>query len=80
MNERMLGPNYERAFGPEATAAMGTAFEQVCAVLGVNQDAVVQGVIAGRIIELARRGERDATKLRDRVLVEANGAAGCWLE
>lgn len=80
MSETSVIPNYEHVFGPETTAAMGTALDQICAVLGLNHDAVAREAIAGRIIELARRGERDATKLRDRVLMEANGAAGCWAE
>ena len=80
MSESSVLPNYTHVFGPETTAAMGTALEQICAVLGLDHDAVAREVIASRIIELARRGERDATKLRDRVLTEANGAAGCWAE
>ena len=72
------GVHYEHAFGPETTAAMATALEQVCAVLGINGDATAREVIAERIIELARRGEHDATKLRDRVLEEANGTAPVW--
>jgi hypothetical protein len=80
MSESSVIPNYEHVFGPETAAAMGTALEQICAVLGLNHDAIAREVIADRIIELARRGERDATKLRDRVLMEANGAAGCWAE
>jgi hypothetical protein len=80
MSEASLIPNYEHVFGPEATTAMGSALDQICSVLGVDHDAGLREIIAGRIIELARRGERDATKLRDRVLMEANGAAGCWAE
>jgi hypothetical protein len=80
MRQSSVIPNYEHVFGPETTAAMGTALEQICAVLGLDHDADACEVIASRIIELARRGERDAMKLRDRVLMEANGAAGCWAE
>jgi hypothetical protein len=54
-------------FDPQANTAMATALEQVCNVLRINGDATAREVIAGRIIELARRGERDARKLRDRV-------------
>jgi hypothetical protein len=35
------------------------------------------GLVAMRIIDLARRGERSPTKLRDRLLAEANGGTGC---
>ena len=80
MRESSVIPNFDRVFGPETTAAMGTALEQVCAVLGLDNDAIAREVVASRIIELARRGEHDATALRDRVLMEANGAAGCWAE
>jgi hypothetical protein len=41
----------------------------------VNGDAKAREAVAIRIIELARRGERDAAKLRDRVVAEANGGA-----
>ena len=77
MNGR-IGVHYEQAFGPETTAAMATALEQVCEVLKINGNATAREVIAERIIELARRGEHDATKLRDRVLDEANGSALAW--
>ena len=63
----------EDAFDPETIAAMATALEQVCDTLRINGDATAREVIATRIIELARRGENDAEKLRDRVLSEANG-------
>ena len=72
------GVHYEHAFGPDTTAAMATALAQVCEVLKLNGDATAREVIAERIIELARRGEHDATKLRDRVLEEANGAPLMW--
>lgn len=64
----------ETAFDPETTAAMATALEQVCDALGINRDQTAREVVAIRILELARRGERSPTKLRDRVLAEANGA------
>lgn len=53
------------AFGPEATAAMGEAFEAACKEL---RDAVktepVRRLIARRIIAAARRGELDTVRLR----------------
>ena len=78
MSESSVIPDYEHVFGPETTAAMGNALEQACAVLGLSHDATAREVIADRIIELARRGERDATKLGDRVLEEANGGTPSW--
>ena len=56
-------PNYEHVFGPETTAAMGSALEQVCYILRIDHNVAAREVIATRIIELARRGERDANKL-----------------
>jgi hypothetical protein len=67
-------PDYEHVFGPETTAAMGAALEQVCHTLRIDHDAVARELIATRIIELAKRGERDAKKLRDRVLMETGGS------
>ena len=65
----------DSAFDPEATQAMSAAFEGVCAALGLPHTNVRERkVIATRIIELARRGERNADQLRDRVLREAGRA------
>jgi hypothetical protein len=61
------------AFDPEATRAMAAAFEDVCRALKLDGDARAREAIAGRIIELARRGERDPARLRERVLRDANG-------
>ena len=54
---------------------MSLAFEHVCLALGINGDARAREVIATRIIELARRGERNWVNLRDRVLNEANAGS-----
>ena len=61
----------QAVFDPEATQAMSTAFEAVCRTLKVNGNEREREVIASRIIELARRGERDPARIRDRVLLEA---------
>jgi hypothetical protein len=66
-------PDIRTAFDPEAITAMATALEQVCAALRINGDATAREIIATHIIELARRGEHDAEKLRDSVLSDANG-------
>ncbi len=47
-------------FGPEATAAMGEAYEAALA----SQPNAVPEAIAGRIIAAARTGERDPVRLR----------------
>jgi hypothetical protein len=64
-------------FGPEATRAMSVAFDGVCRALGVSYTANgAREAIATKIIELARRGECDPDRLRDRVITEAaNGNA-----
>jgi CO/xanthine dehydrogenase Mo-binding subunit len=62
-------------FEPEATNAMSMAFDEVCRALGIAVESVREReTIAVRIVELARRGERDAIRLRERVLREAAGA------
>jgi hypothetical protein len=64
-------------FEPDDTQAMSLAYEDICDALHINGDAGARETIATRVIELARRGERCPTVLRDRVLAEANGDAGC---
>jgi tartrate dehydratase beta subunit/fumarate hydratase class I family protein len=59
----------DRAFEPHDIQAMSMAFDDVCKLLGLI-DELSREVMAVRIIELARRGERSPTKLRDRVLYE----------
>jgi hypothetical protein len=69
---------YNASFDQNDIEAMSTALEDVCRSLGVgNHNQAAAEVVATRIIELARRGERSATNLRDRVLSEANGASRC---
>ena len=65
----------EGAFDPEAVEAMSVAMEDVCRTLKVDGDPHAREVLAMRIIDLARRGEREATQLRDRVLLEAKTTA-----
>jgi hypothetical protein len=61
----------QAVFGPEDTEAMSLAFDEVCRALNINGNEREQEVVATRIIELARRGERDPMSIRDRVLREA---------
>jgi hypothetical protein len=50
------------AFDPETTHAMGQAYDQACA--GIDQgDVAHRELVAKRIIEAARRGERDIARL-----------------
>ena len=64
----------DSAFEPDHIQAMSMAFEEVCNTLAI-QDPLSREVIAVRIIELARRGERSAARLHDRVLHEAGLAS-----
>jgi hypothetical protein len=63
----------QSAFEPEATHAMSVAFDAVCQALKVGGNARAKEAIAVRIIELARCGERDPERIRDRLIREANG-------
>jgi len=57
------------AFGPEATAAMGEAFDAACKELHeVGQLQMVRKVVAQRIIAAARRGELDPVRLQTAAL------------
>ena len=64
-------------FEPTDIHAMSMALEEVCKALKLDGDSKAKEIIAIRVIELARRGERSPTKLRDRVLAEANDLTGC---
>jgi hypothetical protein len=66
----------DAAFEPVDIAAMSRALDEVCKELKIADNATTREIIAIRIIELARRGERDPTRLRDRLLNEANGGTG----
>ena len=50
---------------------LSLALDDVCRVLKLQDDSPAKEVIATRIIDLAKRGERSPTRLRDRVLREA---------
>jgi hypothetical protein len=63
----------EPAFDPADIKAMSMALDDVCKALLLDGDERAKETVAVRIIELAGRGERSPTKLRDRVLAEANG-------
>ena len=60
------------AYEPEHIQAMHRAFDAVCAKLELSTAAVdqVTELVALRIIELARAGERDASRLTARTLAE----------
>jgi hypothetical protein len=60
-------------FSPVDIQLMSIALDDVCKALRLDDDARAKEAVAIRIIELARRGERNPTKLRDRVVAEAKG-------
>jgi hypothetical protein len=71
----------DTAFGPEAVAAMGDAFDRACAATAqAGEPTLVQEVIATCITELAKKGERHPQILCDRALealgVPATARAG----
>ena len=66
--------NYNSAFNENDVEAMSLATEEVCHSLGISNNKKAAEVVASRIVELAKRGERNPTRLRDRVVAEANGA------
>ena len=63
------------AFNPQDIRAMSMALDDVCKTLSIDRHRD-RKVIAIRIVELARHGERSPKKLRDRLLAEANGGTG----
>ena len=59
------------AFDPGAIRALAVTYDSACAVLHVANDADPRAtVIAKKIIEHARHGERDPIRLLDLVLTE----------
>ena len=67
----------EASFDQKDITAMSMALDDVSEALKLNEDSeAARETLAIRIIELARRGERSPTKLRDRMLAEANGGLG----
>ena len=58
-----------KAFEPEAIAAMTRAYTDVCRELGLNDsDRPGANAVAKKVIEFAQRGDRDPVRLRDHVL------------
>jgi hypothetical protein len=57
------------SFDPDTTHIMGQAFDGACKELhDIAQSDLVKSVIAKRIIEVAKTGERDPNRLCDRAL------------
>jgi hypothetical protein len=59
------------AFDPAAVTALTNAYEEACAALRlIDRTDPLAEVVAKKIIEHARRGERDPIRLREAVLKE----------
>jgi hypothetical protein len=61
----------DSVFEPDQIKAMSMALDAVCEKLKLQDDNSAREVMAARIIDLARRGERSAIRLRDGALREA---------
>lgn len=60
-------------FQPQQIKAMTTAFEAVCRTLQlVDRDDPLTEIVARRVIDVARTGERDPDRLRELVLMNLN--------
>ena len=70
----------EASFDPETTRLLGLAYERACE--NVTPDVTIREALAKRIIEAARRGERDLEKLiryglgKDQKLADAVSGTG----
>jgi hypothetical protein len=67
-------------FDDKDITAMSSALDDVCKILNLRDDSAAREVIAIRIIDLARAGERSPTRLRDRILHEADLARHVGLD
>jgi hypothetical protein len=71
----------ETAFDEYATSAMGLAFDAACAeLLETNRSQLVREIIAERIIEAAKRGERDPVRLSNFAIAAINGGRKSFLK
>ena len=67
-------------FDHEDITAMSMALDDVCKTLNLRDDNSAREVIATRIIDLAKAGERNPMRLRDRILHEADLARHVGLD
>jgi hypothetical protein len=61
----------DSVFDQNDIIAMSMALDGVCEVMRLQDDSQAREIMAARIIDLARCGERSPTRLRDTVLHEA---------
>jgi hypothetical protein len=62
----------DSVFEPDEIKAMSAAFDEVCEALKLRHGGSAKRIIAARIIDLLRGGERSPSRLRKRVLEEAS--------
>ena len=61
----------EAAFEPEAVQAIAGAFEEACRKLGLAERTdPLRDIVASKVLEVARTGERDPVRLCERALKE----------
>jgi hypothetical protein len=66
----------QSVFEPETTQAMASAFDEVCRALKLTESATNEReIVASKIIDLARRGERSSLALAERVMRDIGVAA-----
>jgi hypothetical protein len=64
----------EGTFDPDAVAAMSAAFEEACRALGLAERTdPLRDLVAQKVIDCARAGERDPVRLRESVLKAIRG-------
>jgi hypothetical protein len=64
----------QNVFDPKDIVAMSIALDDISEKLKVGHDSTARAVLAARIIDLARLGERDPIRLCNRVIHEAKMA------
>ena len=71
---KFLGP--AASFDADLTTVLGRVFDEVISRLDGCQPEIVREVVAGRIIVLASKGERDPDRLRNAALGALRVARG----
>ena len=62
-------------FDPQAIEAMNRAFEALCKSLQLTDRTDKQAeIVARKVIDLGRAGERDPQRIHDRVLLDVNAS------
>lgn len=65
----------EQSFDPEQVRAMAVAFEKACQSLGLTDTPdPLTDIVARKIIEMAKAGERDPNRLYEAVMIWAAAA------